>query len=286
MKIFQKGFNFSQDGPGNRLVYHLQGCAMRCPWCANPEGIAPGGCVMAVGALQESACPFGAIRNGKLDRRVCKTCRDFPCTAVPGSGLRLSCETREIPELLRECEEASALFFDGGGVTLTGGEALLQFDEVCALLSELKARGIHTALESNGTDMRLPELFPLVDYLILDCKHHNSAAHRRVTGVPNETVLANIRLALLQREQLLVRIPLVGGFNTSGEDAKVFALLLCAMPNRWKLNVELLRYHEYGRAKWAQCGMDYTVENAQVSAAEMQEFSAILQDAGLRTIKT
>ena len=286
MKIFQKGFNFSQDGPGNRLVYHLQGCAMRCPWCANPEGIAPGGCVMTVGDLQEAACPYDAIHNGTLDRSICKACRDFPCTAVPGSGLRLSCETREIAELLRECEEAAALFFDGGGVTLTGGEALLQFDEVRALLTALRERGIHTALESNGADARLPELFPLVDYLILDCKHHNSAAHRQVTGVANETVLANIRLALLQREQLLVRIPLVGGFNASAEEAQAFAVLLAAMPNREKLNVELLRYHEYGRAKWAQCGMDYTVENAQVSAAEMQGFSAILQDAGLCIIKT
>ena len=69
LRFFQKGFNYSQDGRGNRLVYHLQGCNMRCPWCANPEGISRMGTLMTdPDWLDESCCPKGAVSDGKLDR--------------------------------------------------------------------------------------------------------------------------------------------------------------------------------------------------------------------------
>ena len=95
LRIFQKGFNYSQDGPGNRLVYHLQGCNLRCPWCANPEGL--------------------SVEGGER----------YPVEAL-------------VQEVLR----SRAMFFDGGGVTLTGGEVTLQFDALKELLTRLHAEGV------------------------------------------------------------------------------------------------------------------------------------------------
>ena len=120
MRIFQKGFNFSQDGPGNRLVYHLQGCNLRCPWCSNPEGLTLSG---------GTECPVEA--------------------------------------LLEEVSRSALMFFDGGGVTLTGGEVTLQLDEVRQLLHGLHGQGVNTCIETNGISPRLPELFPELDLLIM-----------------------------------------------------------------------------------------------------------------------
>ena len=80
LKIFQKGFNYSQDGRGNRLIFHLQGCNMHCPWCANPEGMPPQGVLFVEREwLKESCCPKGAVKDGFLDREMCRSCDDMPC---------------------------------------------------------------------------------------------------------------------------------------------------------------------------------------------------------------
>ena len=115
MKIFHKGFNYSQDGPGNRLVYHLSGCNMRCWWCANPEGMTPSE-------------------------------NDKSYTAA---------------DIVKEAESCRMMFFDGGGVTFTGGEATLDAEELTEALKGLKEKGIHTALETNGTS---PKLLDILEY--------------------------------------------------------------------------------------------------------------------------
>lgn len=284
VRVFQKGFNFSQDGPGNRLVYHLQGCNLHCLWCANPEGIAIDGALLQKKDASAQSCPYHAIEDGHPDRERCTQCKTHPCTQVPGSGLFWSCEERETGDLLQEIENCSALFFDGGGVTFTGGEATVQFDALRELLQGCREKNIHTALESNAVSQRLPELFPLVDYLILDCKHYDTAVHKQFTGQGNEAVLKNIRLACEMREQLLLRIPLIGGCNASPQDAQHFTKLLTNI--RFKGEVELLRYHEYGKQKWEQCGFPYLMGEAAVGEDIRCMFTKILRENDLRVIST
>ena len=283
IRILQRGFNFSQDGPGNRLVYHLQGCTMRCPWCSNPESIAKDGCILALGEEADRLCPFGAVRGGMPDTSRCASC-EKPCLSAHSRFLRMSCTVEDTDDLLREIDRSAMLFFDGGGVTFTGGEATLQWDALELLLTALHEKGIHTALETNGSHPRLPELFDRIDYLILDCKHWSGETHRRVIGTSNRQTLRNIRAAAETRSQLLVRIPLVGGFNNSEQDARQFAEALSCL--RAEHAVEVLRYHEYGRDKWRQCGMEYTVRDAFVSDETFRQFCAVLQSSGLRLIHT
>jgi len=240
IRIFQKGFNFSQDGPGNRLVYHLQGCNLRCPWCSNPEG---------------------------LDRT---------------GG-----EEYSIDELVDEVVRSSMMFFDGGGVTLTGGEVTMQFDAVKVFLTKLHAKGIHTCMETNGLSKRLPELFPVLDLLIMDIKHYDPEKHKATTGLTNEIAIRNVLEAIKEHQQLALRIPLIGGFNASEYDAKKFALLFSDLGLGQKASVELLAYHEYGKDKYASLGMDYTMtKSAHISKEQMMVFTEILKAEGFRIIKT
>lgn len=240
LRIFQKGFNYSQDGPGNRLVYHLQGCNLRCPWCANPEGL--------------------SVEGGER----------YPVEAL-------------VQEVLR----SRAMFFDGGGVTLTGGEVTLQFDALKELLTRLHAEGVSACIETNGCSPRLPELFGLLDTLIMDVKHYDPEIHRAVTGASCAQTFQNIRAALEAGQKLALRIPVIGGFNASAEDAEGFAQRLTELGVPGRATVELLAYHEYGKSKYEQLGLPYRMtEQARVNKEILQRLSQRLQQAGIQMIHT
>ena len=170
--IFQKGFNYSQDGQGNRLVYHLQGCNMKCPWCSNPEGMSPSGTLFVQPDwLVDSVCPHGAVSGKKLNRSKCEGCDQRECLSVHrNKGIYLSCVQRDTEQMVEEILSASPMFYDGGGVTFTGGEPTLQAKGLTEILAEVKEKGIHTAIETNGSYPGLPEMFLLIDQLIMDCK--------------------------------------------------------------------------------------------------------------------
>lgn len=235
--VLQKGFNYSQDGPGNRLVFHLQGCNLHCPWCSNPESMA------AATAFEETE------------------------------------------ELLALSLRSRPMMFDGGGVTFTGGEPTVQFDALRELLTALRQNGVHTCIETNGTNARLPELFDAIDFLIMDFKHWNSDKLKRFTGAGNETVLANLRAAAERRDQLLLRIPLINGFNASAEDAASFASVLRPL---WRdgMQLEVLRYHEYGKDKWKKLGKAYQMQNAFVTDGQFDAFCSVLKSGSLALTRT
>ena len=287
IKVMKKGFNYSQDGPGNRLVLHLQGCNMRCPWCSNPEGMALDGCLMATeGKLLAKCCPYGAIAEGRLDRNRCESCTTREClTLHRNSGLRLSC-SETTPELLvQEVLQSRPLLFDGGGVTVTGGEPTLQFEPLKMLLTELKKQGIHTAIETNGTHPRLDALFPLLDLLIIDFKHYDDHKHRYYTGVSNKTVKENLANAFANHPHLWVRTPLIDGVNAAAEDIDGFIQFYRGFDTA-NAAFELLPYHEYGKVKWQQCGLKYTMKGGNVTPKQVKDFETAYKQAGLKLIHT
>lgn len=240
IRYFAKGFNYSQDGPGNRLVYHLKGCNMRCPWCSNPEGM------------------FSDRGN---------------------------CETVSTNDIITEVISCRPMFFDGGGVTFTGGEATLQIDPLKVVLKELREQGIHTAIETNATSDHLNELFCDLSCLIADLKHPNDEIHRRITGVSNERILQNLRLAAESGIDLLIRIPLIGGFNTDEESLRGFSDFFRSIA-RENVRFEMLKYHEYGKDKWKKLGLTYTVENAQVTEDTRKHFEETFRTIGLNVVRT
>lgn len=247
LTVFEKGFNFSQDGPGNRLVLHAQGCNLRCPWCANPEGM-----------------PAQAPAGFSGDARTPEAWFEYVQTASP-------------------------MFFSGGGLTLTGGEVCVQLDAAQTLLSLCRGAGIHTAIESNMSMPRMSTLFPSLDLLIADYKHPNAVALRNATGAELAVVERNFSLAMASGLPVIARIPLIGGFNADERWALGFAAALARIAAKGapgQLSVELLRYHEYGREKWARCGLPYTVRNGRVSPDTMVMFRHVLAGAGINVIST
>ncbi len=233
MKIFQKGFNFGQDGPGNRLVYHLQGCNMRCIWCSNPEGM------------------------------------DFY------GGKEYSVE-----EIFNECKNSRLMFFSGGGVTFTGGEATTQFEELKELLKLLKKENIHTCIETNGTHPKLTELLEYVDYLIMDFKHYDDEMLKKYTGVGNSIVKRNFENNCKNLRQQHIRIPLINRINTEypEEFAKYFSRF-----NTGNTVFEFLTYHEYGKEKWTE---EYKIKNGFVCDETLKQFKKIFRENNLKLIET
>lgn len=287
LNVFRKGFNYSQDGPGNRLVYHLQGCNMRCGWCSNPEGIDPKGTLLVrPELLLESVCPHGAIAHREIDRERCARCTTRECLKQNrNQGIRLSSTAYDLEAIVSEAKLSVPLFYDGGGVTLSGGEACVQFEAVKLLLGRLKDENIHTAIETNGTHARLRELFPFIDFLIIDVKHHDDRQLKAATGVGNRVIKRNVATALAVRKQLLIRIPLIARVNDSATDAEGFASFFRQF-NIEHASFEFLAYHGYGQDKWAQSGMAYGFENGFVRQEVLAHFHSVFEANKLKVIRT
>ncbi len=233
MRVFNKGFNFNQDGPGNRLVYHLSGCNMRCLWCANPEGFSS------------------------------------------SSGKQVTIE-----EIVRECVSAKPMFFSGGGVTFTGGEATLYHAELLEVLKALKKEGIHTAIETNGTDKNLIELLPYIDYLIMDFKHYDDKTLIEYTGVDTKITKYNFEQNAKNGYLQHVRIPLINGVNADNPQGFIDYFKRFNTENTV---FEFLSYHEYGKKKWET---PYKIENGFITKKQLERFINAFKDNNLKLIKT
>ncbi len=233
MKIFGKGFNFSQDGPGNRLVYHLSGCNMKCIWCSNPEGMS-----------------LKAGKNYSTD------------------------------EIINECIRSKLMFFSGGGVTFTGGEATLQQSELLTVLKALKSNNIHTALETNGTSLKLAELLDYIDYLIMDFKHYDSDILKKYTGIGNQAIKQNFEYLCKTNRQLHIRIPIINKINS--DNPKAFAEYF-SKHNTSNVVFEFLPYHEYGKEKWTE---EYKVKDGFITEKILTDFYDTFAKYKLKTIKT
>ncbi|MBQ4625843.1 MAG: radical SAM protein [Clostridia bacterium] len=234
MKILQKGFNYSQDGPGNRLVYHLQGCNFACKWCSNADSI-----------------PF---ENPKA--------KDY-C----------------INEVFDEIMRSRMMFFDGGGVTFTGGECTLQHEELSALFELLKEEKISVCIETNGSSPKLRELSENIDYLIIDLKHFDDEQHKKWVGASNRRVKENIEYFFESGRQIHIRIPVINGVNS---DPEGFADYF----KRFKTEnavFEFLAYHEFGKDKWQG---EYQIKNGFVPPETISRFKHIFESNGLKTVST
>lgn len=249
--------------------------------------------------LDPALCPYGAIteteQGQKLDRTLCSHCRSRECvTKKRTKGIRNSCTEVSKEELLREIVSSSMMFYDGGGVTFTGGECTMQSEELSDLLRELTRMEVHTALETNGTYRALPELFPYVSQLIMDCKLIDEEKHRQWTGVSNTVVQQNLRTAARRHPCVHIRVPLIGGVNNAPEEIDRFIVFFQELQElhdrenpEGQLTFEILKYHEYGKKKWMECGWDYQMtDQARVTAQEVKDFQKHIEEAGLPYKKT
>jgi pyruvate formate lyase activating enzyme len=246
------------DGPGIRTTVFLKGCQMHCAWCHNPETLRakpelrvdPSVCI-GCGACA-TACSHGARTDG-FDRARCAGCGACADVCYAG-GLALVGRAMTADAVVAEVLQDRAFFArSGGGVTVSGGEPLLQRAFTRAILAGCKAAGVHTAVESNlaWPWAQVETLLPVTDLVMMDVKLVDDAAHRRWTGVSNAHILANLpRVAAAV--PLIVRTPVIVGVNADDATIAAIADRLAALPALEYY--ELLPYHPLGAGKYETLG--------------------------------
>ena len=259
------------DGPGIRTLVFFKGCPLRCLWCSNPEGqvrayqilFKKDRCVNC-GACA-AVCPAGvhvmADSRHEIRREVeCVGCRacEKACTQT---ALSISGEYRTISEIMEVIEEDRPFYqSSGGGVTLGGGEVLMQPEAAVNLLTTCKERGINTAIETCGYARAevVRRAAEVTDLFLFDVKHMNSDRHYQLTGVRNELILENLRWLLENRCNDKVRVPLLRGVNDSESDIEAMVRFLAPYKDHRNCKgIDLLPYHKMGVNKYAQLGREY-----------------------------
>ncbi len=238
----------THDGPGIRTIVFLKGCPLRCRWCCNPES--------------QSYEIQQMNQKGTL-----KTIgRDVTVKEVLDEVLR------DRPYYRRS----------GGGLTLSGGESLWQPDFAVALLEACKENGINTAIETTGfaEEQVIERFIPHLDLFLMDIKHINSRKHEEFTTRPNETILKNARLIAEKAKKLIIRVPVIPGFNDTEAEIGDIADFAVNLPN--VNEIHLLPYHRMGRDKYEGLGREYLMGDVPSPTAEkMQTLLEVCRNKGL-----
>lgn len=283
------------DGPGIRTTVFLKGCNMRCIWCHNPEAIPHRpqiaeypekciGCGQCIGA-----CRYGAIRNEGgvrvFDRSACVECG--ACTRVCPAGAMVVIGTwREVNDVFAELAADIPYYGNsGGGLTISGGEPLMQADFCAELLRRCREAGIHTAIETN---LSLPfgemeKLLPWLDLVFFDIKLMDDTAHKKYTGVSNAVVLSNSRKIDQVRIPLVVRTPVIPGITDAPENIRAIAEWAGTLANLEYY--ELLNYNVLAKAKYAAIGLDYSLPDVRpLPEEDMERLTLVAKDTGVKTV--
>ena len=238
------------DGPGIRTTVFFKGCPLKCVWCHNPESIDPKPQV----AFYVHKC---------IDCGHCKE-TGFTVADCMGQAYVHYGQTVTVDELLPQLLEDRDFYkSSGGGVTLSGGECLLQADFCAELLSRLKQEGIHTAVDTCGFVPRaaIDKVLPYTNLFLYDIKAIDPDVHIRCTGQPNGQILENFQYLKSKGAAIEVRYPFVPDYNDN--QAKKIAEFVGNTPTR------ILAYHNYAGSKYAALGMENTLPETLPTDADI-----------------
>lgn len=282
------------DGPGIRTTVFLKGCPLHCIWCHNPESQSreielsfnPLRCV-SCGACQR-VCSHGVHRvdaaGHAINRSVCERCG--ACVqACPAGALEWKGRVASVDEVMREVVADRAYYeATGGGMTLSGGEPMAQYDFTRALLQEARRRGVHTVVETCGfaPARQYEEISPLVDVFLFDCKGVDETLHRAHTGVSNQTILSNFELLYGLGSRIVLRCPLVAGVNDT--DGNLRGIAEIARRHSDLLGVEVMAYHRMGNEKGVRVGMAIPFDQESTSGEQKRLWVRRLDELGCRNI--
>lgn len=256
------------DGPDSRITVFLKGCPLRCRWCHNPEGLKKekqlmykstfcSHCSRCYLPCKHPECqPFGRCVHACVNG----------CLTVAGEEISSDALAQRLKK------NAEILKLMGGGVTISGGEPMMQADFVCDLAKKLG--GIHKAIQTSGyadleTYQRVISHF---DYVMQDIKLADRDAHIKYTGVSNEKILRNVEWLKQSGKEFVFRVPLIPGITDKEENLWAISELVGAH------RVELLPYNEFAGAKYSMVGMEYALESKK---NRMADFTAYFQNGVL-----
>jgi len=261
------------DGTGIRTLVFMKGCPLRCRWCSNPEGFKSSLQIMedikkciGCGACVK-VCKQGAIKSEdafQIDRKICVEC-GICAKYCPSNAKTVFGENKTVDEIIDIIKRDSPFYGEScGGVTIGGGEMLLQPAFVCEVLRRCREYGINTAIETSGYGSWewLSKIAELCDIIHYDIKEIDPQRHMHFTGVDNFLILENLKnlnallSAIRPMPRLILRLPLVEGYNLTEKYIEKTADYILSNLNNYNL-VELLPFHNFGEQKYKKLGMPY-----------------------------
>ena len=281
------------DGPGIRSTVFFKGCPLACRWCHNPEGINVASqriyrrerCIGCGECIR--ICPHEAMiqtaegivwNSAKCD--LCQTCADHcPAEAIEFVGRKVA-----VDEVMREIVKDIAFYDEsGGGITLSGGEPLMQPDFLLELLDACAETDLHRTVDTTGyaASELLLQVAQKTDLFLYDLKLMDDARHRDFTGVSNERILNNLKLLAQMGARIQVRVPIIPGINSDFENIDRTAEFVSDLTGVEQ--IAILPFHNSARGKYGRLGMDCISSQIECPSKEhLKIIAARLEKSGLQ----
>lgn len=276
------------DGPGIRTVVFFKGCPLHCKWCANPESQLAKiqilwdkkKCLHCHHCLEICLSKAISLKDDNIfiDTNKCTLCKQCIDTC-PQKALTSEGEIKTVQQVLDIVLQDEVFYEESdGGITLSGGEFLMQTQFAEELLIAAKEKNLHTCCETTGfcTPEKFQHIIQYIDYILFDLKHWDSQKYLEGTGVDNKLILTNMKYAISTGKKVLLRIPVIPKFNDSLEDAKRFCEVLHDVGSN---QCQLLPFHQFGENKYHLLNKKYAYENQPALHCEdLQDYLQIFLD--------
>jgi pyruvate formate lyase activating enzyme len=284
------------DGPGIRITIFLKGCPLNCIWCHNPEGISPNkqklynharciGCGTCV-----DSCPNRALRLTSegivTDADLCDLC-GICADVCPTKAMEMSGREVTVEEIMKRVRKETLMMDQSaGGVTISGGEPMMQKEFLVELLDACGREGIHRAVDTTGFTRAegLLEVAKRTDLFLYDLKMMDPGRHRKYTGVDNDLILKNLQILAESGANINIRIPLIRGVNTDEENIRQTAAFVASLAGSKKL-VSLLPYHNIAVHKYGKLGQEYDGNDLEEpTKEEVDQLTKWFAEAGIEAV--